>query len=177
MELRGRGQPDKVSGTSGMKMSNIESVRGLLGELDATSPTGYAIGLHLEFTTSRYILQTYPKAWMDEYSRRGMILSDPTVRWGVENLGWIRWSDLAQQDEAGVFSAAADFGLKYGVSIAVESGGSRSLGSFAATDEDFTEEQIATLSADLERLHDVTSDIELDSPFDRDMRRLAASLM
>ncbi|MDJ1006412.1 MAG: autoinducer binding domain-containing protein [Paracoccaceae bacterium] len=157
-------------------MSSIDEVKAVLGELKNVSPIGFAIGLHLEYTTSRYIFQTYPKAWMDEYSRRGFILADPTVRWGVENLGWARWSDLADLDEAGILPAAAEFGLTYGVSIAVESSGTRSLGSFAATDRDFSEAEIERLSADLVRLHDLTSDIEMDSPFDTELRRMAASL-
>lgn len=132
--------------------------------------------MHLEFTTSRYILQTYPKAWMDEYSRRGFLLMDPTVRWGVENLGWIRWSDLAPLDQGGVLPAAAEFGLKYGVSIAVEGEGTRSLGSFASAEKDFSEAEIETLSRDLAKLHALTSGIEADSADDKALRQLAASL-
>lgn len=157
-------------------MSTIENVRNLLAELGDTTSAGYAIGLHLEFTTSRYILQTYSKDWMAEYSRRGLLLVDPTVRWGVENLGWIRWTDLAPLDEGGVLEAAAGYGLKYGVSIAVEGGGTRSLGSFASSDAEFTEAQIATLSSDLEKLHALTGDIELDSPEDKELKRLATTL-
>lgn len=157
-------------------MPIIDDVKGLLAELGETSSAGFAIGLHLEFTTSRYILQTYSRDWMHEYSRRGLLLVDPTVRWGVENLGWIRWSDLAALDEGGVLAAAAEFGLTYGVSISVEGGGTRSLGSFASGDAEFTDAQIATLSSDLEKLHALTSGIEADTPDDKDLRRLAASL-
>lgn len=161
---------------AGTAMTPEEEVKNILGGLSDLSPAGYAIGLHLEFTTSKYIFQNYPKAWMDEYTRRGFILSDPTVRWGVENLGWTRWSDLAEIDQAGVITAAAEFGLRYGVSISVEGLGGRSLGSFAATDKDFDEAAIAGLSSRLDRMHELTAGIEAESEADRSLKKLAASM-
>lgn len=157
-------------------MNTEDEVGEIFEGLAALSPAGFAIGLHLEFTTSKYIFQTYKKDWMEEYSRRGFLLADPTVRWGIENLGFIRWSDLAAQDSAGVLSAAAEFGLTYGVSVAVEDAGSRSLGSFAATDREFTDTEIENLTIALSRLHALTNGIETDSPSDKGLRRLAAHL-
>lgn len=157
-------------------MNAITEVKTILAELGKISPAGFAIGLHLEFTTSRYIFQTYPKAWMHEYSRRGFILGDPTIRWGVENLGWVRWADLEKSDHLGVLAAAAEFGLKYGVSISVEGHGSRSLGSFASTERDFSDEDIGSLSRDLARLHEATHDVAMESQLDGELKRLAATL-
>lgn len=152
-----------------------EQVVASLTRMQDQSPAGFAIGLHLAFTTSKYIIQTYAKAWMEEYSRRGLLLTDPTVRWGVENLGAIRWSTLREQDEAGVIDAASEFGLKYGVSIAVERNGSRSLGSFASPTAEFSDAVIADLTAALEELHDLTQDIEAGSSTDALMQRIVGS--
>lgn len=155
-------------------MEFTEQVEANLTRMQERSPAGFAIGLHLAFTASKYIIQTYPLAWMEEYSRRGLLLTDPTVRWGVENLGSIPWSVLKQNDDAGVIDAAAEFGLKYGLSIAVERGNSRSLASFAAVDGEFEPAVIDQLTDELEALHDVTKDIEPGSPEDSAMQRILA---
>lgn len=139
------------------------------------SSAGFAIGLHLAFTTSKYIIQTYPADWMEEYSKQGLLLADPTVRWGVENLGAIHWSDLKDIDEAGVITLAAKYGLNHGVSIAIERGGSRSLGSFAATEAKFDDDSIGKLTNALEALHDITKDVEAGTTEDAQIQRVAAS--
>ena len=157
-------------------MDRSDELAGLFEGLSDLSPAGFAIGLHLSFTTSKYIFQTYSKEWMDEYSEKGLILHDPTVRWGLENTGWIRWSDLRANDPGHVIDAAADFGLRYGVSISVASDDARSLGSFAATEKDFSEADIKHLSDRLRQMHDLTGDIEPDSADDHKVKRLAASI-
>ncbi len=153
-----------------------EQVEANLSSMQALCSAGYAIGLHLAFTTSKYIIQTYPTAWMEEYSRKGMILADPTVRWGVENTGAIAWTELSEIDEGGVIAAAAEFGLTHGVSIAIEKDGSRSLGSFARSENGFSEADIATLTTALETLHSMTQDIESGSPTDALMQRVVSSV-
>jgi LuxR family transcriptional regulator, quorum-sensing system regulator SdiA len=157
-------------------MTAFDAVEDSLNQLASISPAGFAIGLHLEFTTSKYIFQHYSRSWMEEYSRRGLILIDPTVRWGIENEGWIRWSELAAIDSGGVLTAAAEFGLKYGVSIAAVGRSSRSLGSFASPEREFTESEIAELSVILRHLHDSTADVEPESSEDLKLKRLASSL-
>ncbi len=59
----------------------------LLGELDDLCPSGYAIALHIRYTTPAFLFQTYPKEWMEYYSQNGLVLHDPTVRWGLANTG------------------------------------------------------------------------------------------
>lgn len=157
-------------------MTAAEEIEGILSDLSALCPRGYAIGLHLQFTTSRFIFQNYSREWMDEYSRRGLILVDPTVKWGVANLGWIRWSDLKAIDEGGVLDAAAEFGLKYGVSVSVESAPTRSLGSFAAFEREFEESEIEQLELALRTMHGLTQDVEPDSATDRQIRKLATAV-
>ncbi|MEM6740998.1 MAG: autoinducer binding domain-containing protein [Pseudomonadota bacterium] len=157
-------------------MSPSDQVVALFDDLIALSPAGYAIGLHLNFTTSKYIFQNYTKDWMEEYSRKGLILSDPTVRWGLENVGAIRWSVLRDTDPGGVIAAAEAFGLKFGVSISIAEGDGRSLGSFAATDREFDEEAISQLSHRLRQMHALTAHVEHDSADDKRIKRFAASL-
>lgn len=137
---------------------------------------GYAVGLHLQYTASKYIFQHYSRSWMQEYSRRGFILSDPTVKWGVSNEGWIRWSDLAAADDAGVLGVAADFGLKYGVTISIADSSGRSLGSFASCDGEFADQTISELAKGLKDLHETTSNIASGSEQYQGLKSFAYTL-
>ena len=52
-----------------------------LDQLNQLAPTGYALGIHIEYTTPKFMFQTYPKAWLDYYSSNGLVMSDPMVAW------------------------------------------------------------------------------------------------
>lgn len=134
----------------------------ILGSLNKQAPTGYALGLHIEYTTPRFMFQTYSKAWLDHYSSRGLIMSDPMVAWGFEHVGSSRWSDL--EDPAGVMTQAAEFGMPYGVVITAVSDDSRSICGFAKADSEFSDAEIAQLEADITRLHEFTADQALLTP-------------
>ncbi|MEJ8560898.1 autoinducer binding domain-containing protein [Yoonia sp. GPGPB17] len=127
-----------------------------LGKLHEIAPAGYALGFHVEYTTPKFVFQTYPKAWLDYYSSNGLIMSDPMVAWGFEFTGSQKWSDL--EDPAGVMQKAADYGMKYGVVIAVASDDSRSIGGFAHPDREFTDEETAQIEAMVISIHDNTAD-------------------
>lgn len=157
-------------------MSQSDSLISLFDGLKARSPSGFAIGLHLDYTTSKYIFQAYSREWMEEYSRKGFLLSDPTVRWGLENSGSIRWSELEKADPVGVIAAAKSFGLDYGVTVVVGDEGSRSLGSFASTESEFSQGAIDFFIQRLSEMHELAADIELESNDDKRVKKFAASL-
>jgi LuxR family transcriptional regulator len=157
-------------------MSQAEKLIVLFDGLKARSPSGFAIGLHLDYTTSKYIFQAYSKEWMEEYSRRGFLLGDPTVRWGLENSGSIRWSDLQATDPLGVIAAAKTFGLDYGVSVSVGDADSRSIGSFASPEGEFSESAIESFTQRLSEMHELSASIEPESIDDKRIKRFAASL-
>lgn len=125
----------------------------ILTRLRARSPGGFAIALHIQFTTPRYLFQAYDRDWIDTYSSEGMVMRDPTVRWAFANTGAIRWSALAAEDTFGVLTRAADFGLRYGGTFALDDGGSRSMASFARSDRELSDIDMAGLAADLRLLH------------------------
>ena len=102
-----------------MNLLKRASVAALLHDLDARSPAGCAIGLHIRFTTPLYMFQSYPKRWMDQYAGRGLLVVDPTVHWGMNNVGSVRWRDLESIDTHGVLDRARDFGIMNGVTIAL----------------------------------------------------------
>ena len=124
-------------------MSAQLEIRHILGDLMDTATAGFALAFHVRFTTPSFLFQTYPKDWLDYYSQNGLVMSDPTVAWGFENTGAIGWSDLTASDSAGVLAKAAEFGLKHGATCATGSDESRSIGSFARADRDFTDAERA----------------------------------
>lgn len=84
------------------------------------------------------------------------MLFDPVIRWVYSNVGARRWSALPEGDERGVLGQAQAFGMRYGVAVSVFDGneeGQRSFGSFARSDREFTDIEIALLLAYLTRRH------------------------
>jgi len=127
-----------------------------LGQLNKLAPTGYALGIHIEFTTPKFMFQTYPKDWLDYYSSNGLVMSDPMVAWAFQDVGAKRWSEL--DDPAGVMKKAAEYGMRYGVVVSVASNDSQTICGFANADREFTDEEIAQIEASVNQIHDNTAD-------------------
>ena len=134
------------------------TIESLLKELDGFSPSGYALGLHIHVTAPKVLIQTYDKEWMEYYAEHRMLLSDPTVYWAMTNSGTKRWSELEDQDEGGVLTAAAKFGLVYGALVSVGDAKSRSLLNSARPDRPHTDEEIERMELIVETLHNRTAD-------------------
>ena len=143
-------------------MHDQERISSLLTQMHAASPAGFAIALHVRYTSPRYLFQSYDKEWLDTYSREGLVLHDPVVRWGFSNNGTIRWSGL--DDPAGVLVRAAEHGLKHGAVIAMTRDGSRTMAGFARFDRDLSDQEISDLENVLSELHDLTEHMEAISP-------------
>ena len=138
-------------------MKNLDLDLGqVLGEFKDRSESGYAMGLHVKFTTPSYFFQSYPKPWLEHYSNAGLLINDPTVSWCFENTGVCRWSDM--DDPAGVLDQAAEYGMRYGIVYATRSNDSHSMSGFARPDREFTDEEIAELVERFEALHVATKD-------------------
>ncbi len=153
-------------------MADENGVGQLLAELHALSPAGFAVALHVTYTTPRYLFQSYDRGWIDQYSRKGYVLQDPTVRWGFSHTGTIRWSALTADDQGGVLTSAASHGLRFGATVALESRGSRSIGSAARGDREYTDTEMVTLLSILSRLHRTTAETMTLSPKDHEMLRV-----
>lgn len=138
-----------------MSTTQVEISR-ILGKLRELAPAGYALGFHIQYTTPKFVFQTYAKTWLDYYSKNGLIMTDPMVAWGFENTGFCLWSSL--DDPTGVLHKAADHGMKYGLVYATETDGSRSIGGFARNDREFNDDEIAAICATFEQLHAGTAD-------------------
>jgi len=118
---------------------------------------GFALAFHINFTTPRHLFQTYAPEWVKFYSENGLVMSDPTVLWGFENDGTIRWSNLTDMDSAGVLEKAKEHGMAYGITCALTLDETRTIGSFSRDDREFTDDEIDNLMAMLKKMHSETA--------------------
>jgi LuxR family transcriptional regulator len=145
-------------------MQGEEHIKAALNGLKSAARAGYAIALHVHFTTPKFLFQAYPADWTTYYTTNGLVMQDPTVRWGFENTGRIHWSELVPLDHAGVLARAAAHGMAYGFTIAADIAGSRSIASFARSDREFKGAEMDAIEAVLADLHRDTSQIERLAP-------------
>lgn len=133
--------------------ARIAAAREALGRL---APKGYVVGLHIRFAAPLLTYLTFDPTWVEHYVARGYMLRDPVVSWGFGTTGTIRWSDEALRDPAGLFLDAAKFGLRYGVTVACGPSGSRTIGSLARDDREYSDTEIAAIVPVIQQLHDLT---------------------
>jgi len=141
-------------------MKNNTNITDSLTQLDELCSSGYAIALHISFTTPRFLFQSYSKDWMEVYSQEGLVLKDPTVLWGFSNTGFANWSDLKDIDDSGILPMAAKFGLKYGFTYSTDQNSSKTIASFARSDREFSDSEVAEISEISLNLHIHTANIE-----------------
>jgi LuxR family transcriptional regulator, quorum-sensing system regulator SdiA len=128
-----------------------------MAQMATLAPAGYAMGLHIRFTSPLFAIWTYDREWLDHYSEMGWAVQDPIVLWGLTCTGHVRWSDPALADPVGVFAAAASFGLIYGASVATGPVASRSIASLSRADREYTDQEIVAFAAVVQQLHDITA--------------------
>ncbi|MCE6953052.1 autoinducer binding domain-containing protein [Cereibacter sphaeroides] len=158
-------------------MVNVLRVRELLSAVAARSDWHFAIGVRIRFANPTLLYQTYPEAWVNTYAEQALIFVDPTVRWGMEHPGICRWSELSDQDEAGVMAKAADFGLRYGIVVSVGEASARTLGFFCRPERELTDEEASFALETVQVLHDETSGIgQLSETQLAELRNLGAGL-
>jgi len=127
-----------------------------LHALTLLAPAGYFIGLHIRFTSPLMTFSTYPQGWTDHYTANAYALRDPIVAWGLSTEGTARWGELNIPDPFNIMGKAAEFGMKYGVAVAVGAVTSRTIGSVARSDREFRDEEAEEVSQLIRRLHQMT---------------------
>ncbi len=157
-------------------MDRVTTTKRLLGDIAEKSPSGFAIALHVRFTTPAYLFQSYNKDWMEHYSSKGLVMQDPTVRWGLENNGTVKWSDLTHLDSAGVLQDARSFGLEFGVTVAISDAESKTISSFSRSDRDFEASEVDALVKAVTEMHAETLPRDDDAEFEEAMKRLSIEL-
>lgn len=124
--------------------------------LTLIAPGGFAMAFHVNFTRPAFLIQNYPAEWTQIYSARGYVMTDPTVKWGFENAGTIRWSDLGAPAADGVLAEAARHGLTFGLTHVTDIGGTRSMTSFARPDREFEGAEVAEIERHVDAIHMAT---------------------
>ncbi|MGJ8610976.1 MAG: autoinducer binding domain-containing protein [Octadecabacter sp.] len=138
-------------------MPDIVRIKSLVQSVGSLAPSGFGIAFHFGLTAPDFLFQTYAKDWVDIYSEKGFVMHDPVVRWGWTETGSIRWSEIEIPDDHKVLEQGAKYGLKYGIGLTVESGGTRSGGGLARNDREYTDAEIAELTGHIQELHDLTA--------------------
>lgn len=156
-------------------MGSRSEIERQLAHLADLSPAGFAMAFHIRFTTPAFLFQTYDRRWLDLYSQKGLVMQDPIVRFGFEGTGWRRWSDL--DDPAGVLEQSAAFGLAYGVAVAIEEGGSRSVAGLARADREFSDDEVPDLLRAVGDLHLITLEAgQLSDEAHDELKRMSVAL-
>lgn len=155
-------------------MTDAQNIMRLMLKMSEFSPSGFAIALHARFTAADYVHQTYSRTWGAIYSQNGYVMHDPTVSFGFQQLGTVRWSALAAQDPMNIYEQARAYGLNYGFACAVEIDGSRSFAGFSRPDREYDDAEMAEMETDLGTLHSLTAKPGALSPALREeLRELA----
>lgn len=155
-------------------MKTPESVVSIMERISERAPQGCALALHFKFTSPAFLLQTYSAEWTAYYTQNSLVMRDPVVAWGLANTGAARWSVFAPNDPAGVLQAAAEHGLRFGVAIAINEEGSRSVCGFAREDREFSDDEIAELTVLVGEIHALTRNAEtLNEEDSAALRRLS----
>lgn len=137
-------------------MNLTDQFRLLLTRLKQQSPDGFAAAFQVVFATPKYLFQTYDDAWMTYYSKMGIVMKDPAVKWGFSNDGIASWDELQKFDQHGVFDKATEFGLNFWTVMATSEHGSKSIGAFSRSDRDFTSAEREQIFTDFQSLHLLT---------------------
>lgn len=132
--------------------------------LRSVANSGFALALHFRFVAPAFVLQSYPREWSDTYASGGMVMRDPTVRWGMLHTGWCRWSDMRGTENNDVMQQAASHGIRFGATYATKSGKSRSIAFISRHDREITDDERLLVEREFEDLHAATLQAKTLSP-------------
>jgi LuxR family transcriptional regulator, quorum-sensing system regulator SdiA len=135
-------------------MTNFDFIDEELLKIGAIAPAGYFLGLRIRGASPLMAFQTYPQAWIEEYTGKGYVLRDPITTWAMTRGGVIRWSSPFLLDPFRILRRAAAHGLTYGASIAYGGLGSLTICSLSRADRELSNEEIAEAREVVVGLHD-----------------------
>ena len=128
-----------------------------LRQLEELAPVFYVLGYHIRYNSATLMYRTYPDEWMDLYTQNGYMLTDPLVAWGVANQGSARWSALNVPDPNDVLIKAQEFDLNFGIAVSCGLETSRTIGGFARTDREFTDQEMQDVQEIVLHMHRETA--------------------
>jgi LuxR family transcriptional regulator len=131
-----------------------EGAEALALRVEALAPAGHSVALRVRMTYPAELRHSWPEAWIRRYQAEALMLVDPVFHWACTGTGAVRWSGLAERDSSGVLALAAEYGLRFGLVVAVPGeAGERSWGVFAREDREFTDAEVARLQAHVAACH------------------------
>jgi LuxR family transcriptional regulator, quorum-sensing system regulator SdiA len=131
-----------------------------LDRLSTLSNSGYALAIHIRYTRPTLLYRSYAQNWIDHYTEKGFMLSDPTVHWGLSHTGMVNWSDLAGTDPDDVFAAARKHGLFNGITYSTGREASRTISGHTRSDAAFSAAERTELAALIDDIHRLTENFE-----------------
>jgi LuxR family transcriptional regulator len=129
---------------------------GIEFNFQAIAPAGFFVAVRVSFAFPAHVRNDLPVAWVNEYTREGLVLRDPTIKWIYANRGCARLSELDVGDPAGILARGAARGLRFGAAISYSAPTERShlsYGQFYRSDCEFTDHELGILFARVRRLH------------------------
>jgi LuxR family transcriptional regulator, quorum-sensing system regulator SdiA len=138
----------------------VTSVAAHLQDLRAMCDSGYALAIHIRYTRPSLLYRSYHQAWIDHYSERGFMLTDPVVHWGLTHIGSINWADLSKEDTEGVLRDALAHGLHNGWTYATGPATARTIAGLTKTGADFTAAERAEIARIVDALHALTEGLD-----------------
>lgn len=136
-------------------MEALAAIDAELLRIAGIATAGYFVALRNRGTSPLMAFQTYPQAWIDEYTDNAYVLRDPITTWALTIGGSIRWSSPFLPDPFRIFAKAAARGLTYGASIAIGPIGALTICSVARADRELTDDEIAELRGIVTGLHEM----------------------
>jgi len=120
---------------------------------DDSAGAGYFVAYRVAFLRPEFEFNSLPRAWILKYTRHGLMMNDPVMRWIYSNTGSSRWSDIDFKDGEAVLVEAAEHGLRFGLAVSLvdpNDPGIRSFGNFCRSDREFDDHEIDEIAEKLE---------------------------
>lgn len=132
--------------------TGIPPLDAALPGLRLLGPSGFIFAHNITFRGPEYFHSEYPKAWQVEYESKSYAYFDPVLLWNIMNVGDRRWSEVRLPDIRGVMKEARKYNLNYGASFSRSQKGKKSILTLGRADREYTDEEMAFLSATFEHL-------------------------
>ncbi|MGL4319807.1 MAG: LuxR C-terminal-related transcriptional regulator [Paracoccaceae bacterium] len=142
-----------------VSIAHMSRLNDYTDNIQRMAPAGFYLALRVGFTFPEEELNRLPYLWVEHYTRHGLVVHDPLMKWVYAHQGVARWSDLDIPDPREVRQAAYAHGLLFGAvasASSVAEKGKRSYGLFFRADRDFNDGDLESLQSLLETLHSGT---------------------
>jgi LuxR family transcriptional regulator, quorum-sensing system regulator SdiA len=125
-------------------------------QIGVLAPAGFYVALRVGFSFPSEELNQLPEPWVEHYTKHGLVVYDPLMKWVYATTGVARVSELQAPDPMGIVATAALFGLTHGAVASAHLStdhGRRSFGFFFRSDREYQTSELDLLVSLLSLLH------------------------